>query len=198
MPPSFAVSAATLIERADVGYAAGTVRFDEAYAQPRYPLVSLGDITTAIQYGSSARADATSDDGIPMLRMVNISNDQVDTGSLKYVQLPANDVTRFRLAKGDLLFNRTNSKELVGKCAVFDEDGEYVFASYLIRVRVDSKLVRPDFIAAFLATSAGRIQLRDPAKSLMRSEAAVASAVGRARGGGWRRRCWSGRPGAAS
>jgi GT2 family glycosyltransferase len=38
---------------------------------------------------------------------------------------------------------------------------------------------------------------RDPAKSFMRSEAAVAFAAGRGRGGGWRRRCWSGRPGAA-
>ena len=38
---------------------------------------------------------------------------------------------------------------------------------------------------------------RDPAKSFMRSEAAVASAAGRGRGGGWPRRCWHGRPGAA-
>ena len=41
------------------------------------------------------------------------------------------------------------------------------------------------------------LPLRDPAKSFMRSEAALASAAGRARGGGWRRRCWHGRPGGA-
>ena len=52
MPLSFAVSAATFFERADVGYAVGTVIFEEAYAQPRYPLVPLGDIATAVQYGS--------------------------------------------------------------------------------------------------------------------------------------------------
>jgi type I restriction enzyme S subunit len=63
------------------------------------------------------------------------------------------------LKKGDLLFNRTNSKELVGKCDVFREDGNWVFASYLIRVRLDEDKALPLFVSDFLNTPAGRIQI---------------------------------------
>jgi type I restriction enzyme, S subunit len=159
MPLSFAIRASELLERADVSYASGSVKFNQAYSGALYPLVRLADIATKIQYGSSARADATALDGIPMLRMVNVKNDQLDTSSLKYVQLSDNEFDRLKLSRGDLLFNRTNSKELVGKCAIFDKDGDYVFASYLIRVVVDTSVAKPDFIAAFLATPAGRIQI---------------------------------------
>lgn len=65
----------------------------------------------------------------------------------------------YRLEKGDILFNRTNSKELVGKCEVFREDGHWVFASYLVRVRVDSNATEPQFVSDFLNTQAGRIQI---------------------------------------
>jgi type I restriction enzyme, S subunit len=66
---------------------------------------------------------------------------------------------RYQLAPGDLLFNRTNSKELVGKCAVFEEEGTWVFASYLIRVRLDRTEAAPHFVAAFLNSDAGRLQI---------------------------------------
>ena len=60
---------------------------------------------------------------------------------------------------GDILFNRTNSKELVGKCAVFHAQGEYVFASYLIRIRVDSSKANPDFLAYVVNSPIGRQQI---------------------------------------
>ncbi len=60
---------------------------------------------------------------------------------------------------GDILFNRTNSKELVGKCEVFREAGAWVFASYLIRVRLDTNAALPDFVSLFLNTTAGRAQI---------------------------------------
>ena len=69
--------------------------------------------------------------------MGNIKDSEIDITDLKY--LTRTDALKGRyLDKGDLLFNRTNSKELVGKTAVFDLDGEYVFASYLIRVKLNS------------------------------------------------------------
>ena len=60
------------------------------------------------------------------------------------------------MAPGDVIVNRTNSKELVGKCEVFAEDGEWVFASYLMRLTVTTNLVRPEFLSAFLNARAGR------------------------------------------
>ena len=53
-------------------------------------------------------------------------------------------------SKGDILFNRTNSRELVGKTAIFDLDGDYTFAGYLVRLITNNKICNPYFLAAFM------------------------------------------------
>lgn len=128
------------------------------YASPLYPLVSLGTLATFIQYGISERAN-TSGQGVPMIRMNNLQAHGWDFTELKHIDLDKQDLDRYRLIKGDLLFNRTNSKELVGKCEVFQEDGDWVFASYLIRVRLNAEQALPEFVSAFLNSPAGRIQI---------------------------------------
>ena len=64
------------------------------------------------------------------------------------------------LEDGDILFNRTNSKELVGKCEVFREVGDWVFASYLIRVRTnEARLYDNPFSPCLPGISIGRLQI---------------------------------------
>src|SRR5205085_5540611 len=75
------------------------------------------------------------------------------------VQLNPETKEQFLVKPDDILFNRTNSKELVGKCDVFREQGDWVFASYLIRVRLDESKALPIFVSDFLNTSAGRVQI---------------------------------------
>ncbi|WP_280812710.1 hypothetical protein [Variovorax sp. TBS-050B] len=128
------------------------------YASPRYPMVPLGKLATFIQYGISERAN-TGGLGVPMIRMNNLQANGWDLSDLKHIELDDLDLDRYRLLKGDLLFNRTNSKELVGKCEAFGEDGDWVFASYLIRVRLDTQRAVPGFVSAFLNSPAGRIQI---------------------------------------
>ena len=94
-----------------------------------------------------------------MLRMNNLQNEGWDLHELKYIEFGDVELDRYRILQGDLLFNRTNSKELVGKCEVFSESGEWVFASYLIRVRLNFDDVLPQFASDFLNTSAGRLQI---------------------------------------
>jgi type I restriction enzyme S subunit len=94
-----------------------------------------------------------------MLRMNNLQNDGWDLRDLKYITMDEDELNRYRLEVGDLLFNRTNSKELVGKCDVFNEPGDWVFASYLIRARLDSSKVLPQFVSDFLNTRSGRLQI---------------------------------------
>lgn len=91
--------------------------------------------------------------------MNNLQAGGWDLSDLKYIQLEPEVEKQLLLKKGDLLFNRTNSKELVGKCDVFREEGNWVFASYLIRVRLDESKALPLFVSEFLNTSAGRIQI---------------------------------------
>ncbi len=94
-----------------------------------------------------------------MLRMSNLQADGWDLSDLKYVEITDDEIKRWRLERGDIVFNRTNSKELVGKCEVFDQSGVWVFASYLIRLRVEPAKAQPEFVSAFLNTRAGRIQI---------------------------------------
>ena len=78
---------------------------------------------------------------------------------MKYIELSEREFATYRLVPGDVLINRTNSKELVGKCAVFREPGDWVFASYLLRLKADDSRLIPQFAADFLATDTGRLQI---------------------------------------
>jgi len=113
---------------------------------------TLGDYVIDCCYGTS---DKTNDDdsGTPVLRMGNIQNGRLD---LKYLHVAEKDRAKFVLKRGDILVNRTNSAELVGKCAVFDVEGEFAFASYLIRLRLDTKRADPRLVASFINSPAGR------------------------------------------
>ncbi len=111
-----------------------------------------------IQYGSSSLANSENL-GVPIIRMNNLQDDELDLTNLKHIQLSEKEISLLRLQKGDILFNRTNSKELVGKCAVFREETEYVYASYLIKVRLDETKLLPDFASLFLGSPTGRLQI---------------------------------------
>lgn len=144
-------------ERADVNYFRSTFGYNVIYEKPLYPLTSIRDLQARVQYGISSLA-TTEEVGVPMLRMNNLQNDGWKLDDLKYIQLSEKDLALYRLQPGDILFNRTNSKELVGKCEVFAESGDWVFASYLMRLTVNEKTL-PEFVSAFLNTSPGRAQI---------------------------------------
>lgn len=78
---------------------------------------------------------------------------------MKYVDVADEEFQRFKVEPGDLIINRTNSKELVGKCEVFRESGDWIFASYLIRIRINPKRAIPQFVSDFLNSPAGRLQI---------------------------------------
>jgi type I restriction enzyme S subunit len=62
--------------------------------------------------------------------------------------------------------NRTNSAELVGKCAVFDEKREFAYASYLIRLRLDANRADPRLVASFINSPAGRSYMFNERKQM--------------------------------
>lgn len=128
------------------------------FRRSNYELVNFGKCIDYIQYGISSLAN-TEQRGVPIIRMGNLRGDEWDFSNLKHIELSEKDLNTYKLFDGDLLFNRTNSKELVGKCGVFREQGDWVFASYLIRVRVNENLLLPDFASFFLGSSVGRMQI---------------------------------------
>ena len=165
----FALRARELRRRMDVNFAQAAGEVAARYASARFPLVELGDLAQLIQYGSSTRA-SSSHEGLPMLRMTNLQEDGLDVSEVKYVSLPSSEVARYRLSPGDVLINRTNgSRDLVGKSEVFREEGEWLFASYLIRLRVDERRALPEFVSAFLNTRAGRMQVQRASRQILMS-----------------------------
>lgn len=100
-------------------------------------------------YGTSQK---TSDgQGVPVLRMGNIQQGEIVFDSLKFLEDQLGDLPALYLCKSDLLFNRTNSYELVGKTGIFaGESNQFSFASYLIRIRLMSGLVSPQYVNMYM------------------------------------------------
>jgi type I restriction enzyme S subunit len=127
--------------------------FGDPVTNPKgWPKDQLGTVIVDTQYGTSARAN-TNGEGVAVLRMNNIDSlGRLDLSELKYMVLNAQEAEKYKLEPGDLLFNRTNSKELVGKTGLWRGAFEAVPASYLIRFRVDHKRVLPEYIWAYMNT----------------------------------------------
>lgn len=118
--------------------------------------VSMGSVLSDVRYGTSQKA--TSDPiGVPVLRMGNIQGGRIKTDDLKYISLPPADLAKYKLLDGDILINRTNSLELVGKAGLFTGlQGDWVYASYLVRLRVNPSLVLPEYVNAVINSRVGR------------------------------------------
>jgi restriction endonuclease S subunit len=109
----------------------------------------LGEVADNVEYGTSQKAEMTRDD-IPVLRMNNIQSGKLDLSNLKYVSRMIDDLPRLYLKDGDLLFNRTNSYELVGKTAVYrGSNDSMTFASYIIRVQFYKEIIS-EFISNYI------------------------------------------------
>jgi type I restriction enzyme S subunit len=125
----------------------------------------LGDYVADDCYGSSEKTHDDSS-GTPVLRMGNIQNGRLDLRNLKYLHIAEKDRAKLVLKRGDIVVNRTNSAELVGKCAVFDEEREFAYASYLIRLRLDTDRADPCLVASFINSPAGRAYMFSERKQM--------------------------------
>ena len=119
---------------------------------PDWPLVALGDVCERIQYGLSAPLN-TEKCGYKTFRMNELVDGRtVDRGSMKHAEISAQEFEKYRLTPGDILFNRTNSIEHVGRTGIFELEGIYCFASYLIRLSISKKAANPSYVNAFMNT----------------------------------------------
>ncbi len=111
---------------------------------------TIRDIVAGVRYGSSR--PAVDGGKYPYLRMNNITyGGELDSTDTKRIDIPDNELDKCTVRRGDVLFNRTNSKELVGKTCVYNRDEMMVLAGFVIRVRVTERVL-PEFLSAFLNT----------------------------------------------
>ncbi|MBE3100439.1 MAG: restriction endonuclease subunit S [Planctomycetes bacterium] len=135
----------------------------------KYTVLELGSVLSLVQYGTSEKANTT-DKGTRVLRINNIKKGTIVLSDLKHIPLAKKALANLILAAGDILIIRTSgSRDLVGTCGVFHAEGEYVFASYLIRLRACADKANPDFLAYFLNSPLGRQQINAVSRQIMQN-----------------------------
>ena len=124
--------------------------FGEPFLNPMgWDIKAFGDLTDSINYGTSL--PATEGGRYPYLRMNNLTdNGYLDLSNLKYIDIPDEDVDKCLVKDGDILFNRTNSREKVGKTALYDREDNMVIAGYIIRVRANRNRLNPVFAVRYM------------------------------------------------
>jgi len=122
--------------------------FGDPVTNPKgWAVGSVTDLCETKQYGTAEKAN-TDRRGQPVLRMNNLTYaGDIDTSDLKWVELGPGEAERLDLRDGDVLFNRVNSHELVGKTAVWHGEPGFTFAGYLIRLRMRRDAAVGDYVA---------------------------------------------------
>lgn len=111
----------------------------------------MGEVCDSVSYGTSS--PACENGKYKYLRMNNLTySGYIDLSNVKTINLPDESYEKYVVRKDDILFNRTNSRELVGKTALFNLDEEMIIAGYIIRVRVHQHEVLPVFIVKYMNT----------------------------------------------
>lgn len=106
----------------------------------------IGSVALYTEYGTSAKT-LDSIHGIPVIKMGDIQEGKVLIGGQKHAPKSTEGIHALLLQQGDLLYNRTNSPELVGKTGIFrGPDNTLSFASYLIRIKVEEPLLSSNFL----------------------------------------------------
>ncbi|ASJ11261.1 hypothetical protein A3L12_08120 [Thermococcus sp. P6] len=108
--------------------------------------VKLKDVIKEIKSGFACSKSNEVENGIPHLRSNNIGFGNLDFSNVVYLPPELVDLEIYSLKKGDVLFNNTNSKELVGRAALVIKDMECGFSNHITRIRVDKSLILPEFL----------------------------------------------------
>ena len=128
------------------------------YIPKSWQVVSVKSVVDDFQYGLSVGMDGRG--SLPILRMGNIQDGEISFHDVKYVALPEEITKPYLLSRGDVLFNRTNSQEWIGKIGIYRHDKQAVFASYLIRLRPRPARVDAYYLGHVLGTYSAQCRIK--------------------------------------
>lgn len=157
----------TQLEKLDLLVKARFVEMFGTYPANEYDweIGTIRDLVTEVRYGSSRKASDNNSGKYPYLRMNNITySGELDLSDTKTIDMPDKELPKCTVRKGDVLFNRTNSKELVGKTCVYNRDEKMVLAGFIIRIRLNEKML-PDVLSSFLNTDFSKKMLLEMCKT---------------------------------
>lgn len=142
--------------------------FGDPITNPKgWEIGKIKDVILKSQYGTSNKASETEGE-YPILRMNNITyQGEMDYSNLKYIDLDEKDKEKHLVHKGELLFNRTNSKELVGKTGLYNLDKPMAFAGYLIKIIPNKEKINSQFLLAYMNSKYIKAILFNMAKNII-------------------------------
>jgi type I restriction enzyme, S subunit len=140
--------------------------FGDPATNPKgWEIVTIRDLLESASYGTSEKSGT--EGAFPVLRMNNLTySGEMNFTDLKFMDLKPTEEERYLVRQGDVLFNRTNSAELVGKTAIYRSSEKMAYAGYLVRLRVNQSN-HPEFISNFLNSSYAKRMLRGMCKSII-------------------------------
>lgn len=104
-----------------------------------------------IQPGFAQKPGEKDEGTTSQIRTHNVTPDgKISLEGIKHITASEKELARYSLTVGDVVFNNTNSEEWVGKTAVFDREGGYVFSNHMTRLRAHRDLVCPEYLAGYL------------------------------------------------
>lgn len=147
---SFAVRKAAILHKAFTGELTKQWRWENGVSDESWEEKTIGEICSSLKYGTSKKS---SDDGeVVVLRMGNLQNGEIDWSNLSYTS-DEEDIKKYLLKSGDVLFNRTNSPELVGKTSIYRGEMPAIYAGYLIKLDYEKNIVVGDYLNYYLNSS---------------------------------------------
>lgn len=147
---SFAVRKAAILHKAFTGELTKQWRRENSVSDESWEEKTIGEICSSLKYGTSKKS---SDDGeVVVLRMGNLQNGEIDWSNLSYTS-DEEDIKKYLLKSGDVLFNRTNSPELVGKTSIYRGEMPAIYAGYLIKLDYEKNIVVGDYLNYYLNSS---------------------------------------------
>ena len=146
---SFEARKAAILHKAFTGELTAKWREEHGVGMERCEKKSVGELCISLKYGTAKKSDASGN--VVVLRMGNLQQGEIDWSDLAYSNVP-DDIEKYKLFPGDVLFNRTNSAALVGKTAIYRGEHPAIYAGYLIKLDYDHDKIIGDYLNYALNT----------------------------------------------
>ena len=146
---SFETRKAAILHKAFTGELTAKWRKEHGVRMESWEKKSVGELCISLKYGTAKKSDASGN--VVVLRMGNLQQGEIDWSDLVYSNDP-DDIEKYKLFPGDVLFNRTNSAALVGKTAIYRGEHPAIYAGYLIKLDYDHDKIIGDYLNYALNT----------------------------------------------
>lgn len=149
----FETRKAAILHKAFTGELTAQWRKENGMEMENWAKESIADLCNSLKYGTAKKSQATGE--VVVLRMGNLQNGEIDWSDLAYTDDPE-DINKYMLSPGDVLFNRTNSAALVGKTSIYRGEYPAIYAGYLIKLDYDHSVIIGEYLNYALNTTDAR------------------------------------------